>query len=411
MGNTHAETSKTIKTSVLPIFERLHSEIKTKSKELNKGVGKTSKVVEKARNTTQKHIELLGQNAASYDSVTGRVEANNDPFILHKGVTYRLNKQIQEENANRQDMLNVQNNFSTFEAHIVQTIQQGIAHFTTAVNASGGQHQAMYTNIANMAQSIRPLGEWHNFVRRNNNILIDANTPNRSLDTVGFSNQSHASTQALIQGSLERKSGLLKKYDASYYVVTPSKYLHEFKSDDFLTKDPSPEMSLYLPDCTVGAINNGNAFNVRGKDASKGSIGSKLTGTHEFAFRAHSERDAEQWIRVLRELSGVSGAMPNSTPVSPTVSRAPTMGSRVTSGQQQLSPRLEQQQFIASPQESRYEESVRDEGAVAHQQHGGGYGNMSSPTAADEYTSSSARMTAEEEYAARSGLQGRPGQY
>jgi len=301
-------------------------------------------------------------------------------------------------------MLNVQNNFSTFEAHIMQTIQQGIAHFTTAVTASSDQNKGMYTNLANMTQTIRPLYEWHSFVRRNNNILIDPNVPNRTLESVGFSNHNHASTQPLIQGSLERKSGLLKKYDASYYVITPSKYLHEFKSDDFLSKDASPEMSLYLPDCVVGAVNNGNAFNVRGKDASKGSIGSKLTGTHEYAFRAHSERDAEQWIRVLREMSGVSSAMPNSTPASPsspTISRAPTTGSRVVSGQQQ------QQQFTSpAPLESRYEESVRDDGSIPYP-HQSGYGNAVSPPAAEGYGDAGAA----EEYAARSGVQGRPGQY
>jgi len=323
-------------------------------------------------------------------------------------------------------MLNVQNNFSTFEAHIVQTIQQGIAHFTTAVTASSETNKAMLMNMTNVAQSVKPLYEWHGFVRRNNSILIDPNVPNRSIETVGFSNQNHASTAALIQGSLERKSGLLKKYDASYYVVTPSGYLHEFKNDDFLTRDPSPEMSLYLPDCVVGAINNGNAFNVRGKDASKGSIGSKLTGTHEFAFRAHSERDAEQWVRVLREMSGAaSSARPNSTPASP-ISRTPTtVGSRVVSAQQQpLSPRVEQQQmsprfeqqkqlqqqqYVEPQQQQRYDE--RDENSIPYPQHSG-YGNQAvAVSRGEEYGGGAVSPVSVDYPAARSGVSGQPGQY
>ncbi|KAK5009517.1 hypothetical protein LTR16_003650, partial [Cryomyces antarcticus] len=56
ISNSHYETAKTLKGSVLPVFSRLHSEIKNKTKELTKGSGKGSKVVDKARNTTQKHI-------------------------------------------------------------------------------------------------------------------------------------------------------------------------------------------------------------------------------------------------------------------------------------------------------------------------------------------------------------------
>ena len=43
------------------MLERLHTEIKNKNKELNKGAGKGSKLVDKARKETQKHVELLGQ--------------------------------------------------------------------------------------------------------------------------------------------------------------------------------------------------------------------------------------------------------------------------------------------------------------------------------------------------------------
>jgi len=69
--NTNAETEKSIKGSVLPILDRLHKEIKAKSKELTSGVEKTAKEVDKARNSTQKHIELLGQHTAAFESSGG----------------------------------------------------------------------------------------------------------------------------------------------------------------------------------------------------------------------------------------------------------------------------------------------------------------------------------------------------
>jgi hypothetical protein len=58
MANMHLETEKNLKGTVLPILTRLHAEIKNKTKELESGAGKSAKNVDKARNVTQRHIEM-----------------------------------------------------------------------------------------------------------------------------------------------------------------------------------------------------------------------------------------------------------------------------------------------------------------------------------------------------------------
>ena len=110
---------------------------------------------------------------------------------------------------------------------------------------------------------------------------------------------------------------MLKRYDTAFYVVTPSKYLHEFKTDDDFAKDPAPEQSLYLPDCLIGAV-DGTKFNIKGKDASKGSLGSKMSMSHEFAFKAHTAADAAKWHQVIASVAGqVTNEQPSSVPGSP----------------------------------------------------------------------------------------------
>jgi hypothetical protein len=303
MANSHQDTAKTIKGSVLPIFERLHQEIKNKSKELTKGAGKGAKLVDKARNTTQKHIELLGQHTAAFDSTGGKVGPGDDPYILQRRVFHYLNRQVMEENNNRNDIIAVQNSFAQFEAHVVSTLQTGLGQFMQVVNGQAEQQKAMYGDIVANAQRIPPDFEWNGFLKRNNNILIDPNSPPRTVAGIEFANQNHRATQPLIAGSLERKGKLLKKYETSYYVVTPSKYLHEFKTDDDFAKDPSPEVSLYLPDTVVGAV-AGQKFNVKGKDVSKGSVGNKFSMSHEFQFKAHTAADAQKWWEIIRSAAG-----------------------------------------------------------------------------------------------------------
>jgi hypothetical protein len=174
--------------------------------------------------------------------------------------------------------------------------------------------------MTSTAQRIPHDFEWNGFVKRNSALLIDPSAPLRSLSTTTFPNQNHKATQPMIAGSLERKGKLMGKYSAGYYVITPSKYLHEYKTDDNLAKDPTPENSLYLPDCIVGAL-DGQKFAVKGKDASKGKLG--ISMTHEYQFKAHTAREAEQWYSVVNSLAGsTSTEKPEaSAPTSPVVAQ------------------------------------------------------------------------------------------
>lgn len=101
-------------------------------------------------------------------------------------------------------------------------------------------------------------------------------------------------------------------------MITPSKYLHQFADDDDLRHQPAPDLSLYLPDCTLGGI-NGEKFTVKGKDASKGKVGSALATSHELSFKAHTVGDAEKWYAIIKDAA--SGGTPSSAAASPIESR------------------------------------------------------------------------------------------
>lgn len=316
----YLETEQNLKGSVLPTLERLHKEIKNKSKELQSGAAKGAKAVEKARHATQKHIELLGQHAASHDAAANnKIETQNDPYILRRGINHRLNKQVTEENNHRNDILAIQNSFAQFEAHVLQTIQGALDQFFQFMGGQLDRQRAMYADILGTAQLIPADFEWMNFVVSNDATLVNPDSPPRSLSSITFPNMNHRATQPLIEGSLERRSrAVIKGYSTGYYVVTPARYLHEFKDNDDLRKDPTPELSLYLPDCVIGAI-DGVKFNVKGKDVSSGKVGNAFHTTTELSFKAHSARDAEKWWTVIKDCTrGTTLATPAAvSPVSP----------------------------------------------------------------------------------------------
>ncbi|KAK7716151.1 hypothetical protein SLS64_003303 [Diaporthe eres] len=316
--NTNAETEKSIKGSVLPILDRLHKEVKNKSKELAGGAVKGAKEVEKSRNVTQKHIELLGQHAASFESTGGKMNPTEDPYVIRRGVLHRLTKQVIEENNHRNDLIAVQSNFQDFEAHVIQVLQQAMEVFNQFAGGQAEKTRALYADMLGAAQRIPPDMEWQAFSQRNADILVDPQDPPRTVEAIAFPNQEHNSTEPLIEGSLERKSRnkLSWGYSTGYYVVTPSKFLHEFKSDDNAAKDPVPELSIYLPEATIGTP-SGDKFNVKGKDKSK-TMSSKLTGSAEISFKAHTAADAQRWFEVISKVAGANAAV-ESTPASPVI--------------------------------------------------------------------------------------------
>lgn len=331
------------------MLERLHKEIKAKGKELDSGSSKQSKAVDKARNASQKHIEQLGQYSANFDSAGAKVDAAHDPYVLQRGIYHRLNQQILDENNSRNDLLIVQNSFQQFEAHVLTTVQNALGSFSQFMGGQAERHRAMYGDMASTAQKVPLDFEWHGFVKRHETVLINPSAPPRSVSNISFPNQGHRSTKPLIEGSLERKAhgiGALTGYKAGYYAVTPAGYLHEFKDNDDFHKDPTPETSLYLTDCTIGAV-DGVKFSIKGKDVSGGKLGSKIHMNSEYQFKAHTPGDAAQWYSIIMAQAGKTTS---SLPVSPVDNKTGGVGvasqepgSLNTNVQQQ-----QQQQGVAS---------------------------------------------------------------
>lgn len=336
--NSNLEAEKTLKGTVLPIFDRLHKEIKAKHKEVTTGVEKSAKEIDKARNSTQKHIELLGQQAAAFESAGGKLDAHHDPYIVQRQVLHRLNKQVIEENNHRNDLINVQDSFQQFEAHIILVLQQGLEAFNQVVGGQADKVRALYADMLGTAQRIPGDLEWKGFTQRDGHRLVNPADPPRSVDAIAFPNQDHGSTKPLIEGSLERKSRNKLSWgtQSAYYVVTPAKFLHEFKDDDNVRQDPKPEMSIYLPDSVIGAP-AGDKFNIKGKDKS-GSFSSKLAGSSELHFKAHSSAEAQKWFEAIRVAAGATG------PAYESGSTSPAAGGSVSSAAAVASPTDKEQE-------------------------------------------------------------------
>ena len=167
LSQSHTETAGELKSTVLPILERLHKEIKDRQSHVAKECEKSAKTVAKSRNNTQQQIELLAQHSSAYESVGGasagehhhhhlrlhhtntggKMKPENDPYLLRKGVLNRLARQVNDENAQRNELLGVQNHSQQFETHIVQTVQAALTAFHQTMGAQADTQKNLYGDI------------------------------------------------------------------------------------------------------------------------------------------------------------------------------------------------------------------------------------------------------------------------
>ncbi|KLJ07608.1 hypothetical protein EMPG_10000 [Blastomyces silverae] len=361
--NLHRDTEKNLETIVLPILKQLHQEIKSKAKELKHGAEKCAKQVEKDSAATHEHIKMLGTYTAAFDT-GAKLESAHDPYLLKRGTSHRLNKQITEEDNYRKEMLQIQNSLSIFESHIVTTIQDALLQLSTCMGAHSGSLGKLYANMVDTAQQIPDNFEWMNFSVRNQDILINPEKPVRTIINATFPNQKHPATETLIEGTLERKSrAMIKGYSQGYYAISPAGYIHGFKDNDDYKRDPTPDISLYIPECSVGN-GDGVKFTIKGKDVSGSKVGQAFATTTELTFKAHSKEVAKEWLDVLTKLAIRPGPGSGSGAVSQTASPAV---SRTTSGAHGIPPPVAQPaaETTEIPSASTPSTSQQEEGTIA----------------------------------------------
>ncbi|KAK9480612.1 hypothetical protein V1514DRAFT_324931 [Lipomyces japonicus] len=328
--NAAYEAEKSIKSSITPHVDRLVHDVREHIKGLKTNGLKGQKDVEKARSLTQKQIELLGQYTSSFGIFSGKPDPLHDPYIIYRGVLNKLDSQLLKENVQTDSLISIQRDFKTFEAHVVQGIHQTFTLLDQIQTSFWDFQRDSYGAVTSSFTSIPLNFEWEQFFATNTHILADENAPKRTIDRVQFPNQNHESTKTLIEGVIQRKSTIAfsKTYNSAYYVVTSSKFLHQFASKDYV-QHPEPELSIYLPDANLGAPyaqeTGKNKFKLTGKDALK-----TISTKHTFEFKTSTYDDLIRWWNVIHDVANASTVTPalsprstiNSSLASPTIDTA-----------------------------------------------------------------------------------------
>jgi hypothetical protein len=321
--NKSLETEKALKAGVLPQLATLKGDIEKHIKGLKATGVKNLKEIEKAKSLTQTSIENLGTHVSSFNINThSKLDYKNDPYVLHRYVLNALEDQVAKENNQIDAVISVEKNLETLEKHIVQVIQQAISLLESDIHSYSTLKVESYEAINQSFSAILPGHEWTQFINSPSSPLIAYDTPKRRIENIYFNNCDAYPTKAIYEGIMQRKEGkLLKSYTSGYYVLTPSRFLLQYSSQNHV-KDPTPDFAIYLPEAQVGELaprtSGKNKFVIQAKDSAR-TIG---IGHKNYSFKTNTYDECLAWYN----------AITNNKPTSPGVA-SPNLNSPVLSNQ------------------------------------------------------------------------------
>jgi hypothetical protein len=255
-------------------------------------------------------------------------------YVGNLAVVRQLHKQVNEENALQKSIIIMQQNSAHFEEGIVRAIQSAWQTFDEWQSRMSASVQDTWRALGVHMASIPADHEWISFSARSDH-LLDPDTPLRNPEAIIYPSKEDPSVIAVHTGYLERKKRFTRTYRESYFVLSPSGFLHEYSSSDPM-QATSPLFSLFLPLCTLGPAASTGAkshkFHIEGRKDGAGSI---KTGSlrnigrrsnYAWSFRARSHEDMMEWWNDIRMLCArylvASDALERSGPIAAAVRAA-----------------------------------------------------------------------------------------
>jgi len=317
IADHHANLAKTVEMSIVQHLQKLRAEIKAHIRNIQLDTGKLANSVAKERELSTKVITDLARSITMLKNTPMSVSSKEDPWLANMIVARQLAKQVQEENALQKSIIIMQQNSAHFEEGVVRALQTAWETFDNWAGRMSAQVQESWQMMGVQMKSVQPNTEWIAFAARSDH-LLDPETPLRNPEHINYPGKDDPSVIAINTGMLDRKKRFTKSYSEGFYVLTAAGYLHEHTSSD-VTKHPEPRLSIFLPNCTLGAPTGVHARSHKFSITLGKGKGISLGRSDGYTLRARSHDELMEWWNDCKQLSKVyltsSEAMDRSGPV------------------------------------------------------------------------------------------------
>lgn len=283
---------------IVPELHRAEESLKAKIQELSALSKDFKNNLGGDLESSKSAILSLQEAIAEWESNSGTVPLKSDPFLVDLHARKALRHSLGEEQYLHDSQLNLQQSAKALEDAVVDTIKQTLARYGESVSREASELAAMSQRIGSGIGAGQLDQEWAGFAQRQAaaGLFLPAGSKARTLESQTWQGKDHPATTPVWDRWLEKKSGRLSGYTTAFYIISPSRYMHEFKSND-LREDTDSSFSLYLPDCSIVSVSKekekSQKLVLRGKQ-----VGG-LHAEHDLTFRARDRADLMSFYAIL----------------------------------------------------------------------------------------------------------------
>ncbi|KAI9289687.1 hypothetical protein BC943DRAFT_356640 [Umbelopsis sp. AD052] len=245
-----------------------------------------------------KYIQLVHQNPEHAMDKT-------DPYIINACLLEQMIKLYKEENRLHASMINLQGEYAIFERKIVENARSVIRSLLEYKTQDQYLTDHTVKTIMDNFDNLEADCEYKVFFERHQKELVPANAAYRNLNDIQYENQKHPLVMPSKVGFIERKTFVTKNWVEHKYALTPTGYLHEYRSEkDFPC---NPEKSIFIPHTTVVGrednMHHDYIFEIRGRNNSKGKLMKSLDRDKNYILRTRTGDDMQAWMDLLTPMS------------------------------------------------------------------------------------------------------------
>ncbi|RKP23158.1 hypothetical protein SYNPS1DRAFT_24856 [Syncephalis pseudoplumigaleata] len=221
-----------------------------------------------------------------------------------------LEKQFAKENRYQQALVSYQQSLAAFETSAVQSIASTVNNYNELRLKDIEAQMALLRHVHTTAERQDRDAEFAHFYEQHAAHLPNADTPLRSMTaTAAYPCLDDPWTSTVRMGRLERKGGLLNTWRECRAVLSAAGYLYCFPissgigadEQTDLAQNPSPDVSIYLAHCTLGAHSvegaAENSFEITERAVDGGGLFRK--SHHRYQIRAATRDDMLAWWQAL----------------------------------------------------------------------------------------------------------------
>ncbi|KAJ2845848.1 hypothetical protein IWW36_004618 [Coemansia brasiliensis] len=284
----HIRLVQHTESNTLEQLEALRSEVKDCTKEYIDHMNPIYKRLRKQAKTVEEYKYKLSRVVEAYN----KRHRSQDAWLVLQQVRRELSRQAELENSLVKAMQAEHQRLLRWEASLSERFRDIVAATMVCERDSLQTTLGSIGNCLGFLDHFDTNAESRSFDQHFGSVLHTPMglTGNSSLADYEFMHKDSEAAAVLLEGWLERESGMIKKYHNEYAVLTQQGYLHCFADQKDLL-ERNPEISFHLTGCSVVPLDDVRSFTV--------TINDKKLGRSKYAFRCAEPSIADHWVNAI----------------------------------------------------------------------------------------------------------------